>query len=340
MEKKKFKKYYLISLAGVLIASFYPLYMGIRVMADMLIRGTVMKEEYPKYIIPYTPISLALIVGTLFMPWMLKYAKRAALFWASVLSTGVFFVSELLLETKVVVTSTVSVALEDWQMYMCVAFPSPNSSRESFRETAAEILIGNYNPAFKMHFYVISLIIILTALNCFYGFAHMIQSGEKKRLRTLTMQAVSGVTFLGLCILACFTAFFRDGNIRVSFVSAVLMTVFFVLFGITAGIYVGSFLNGKPKGISVGIPAVTASVMTALMYIGEMILLKGRLYRFGSGYLFQGLFSDREDYFVINKGPAPVDLIIMLASGIICAFILKAFGLKTDEETFDKEDEL
>lgn len=267
MEKKRFKKYYLLSLAGVLTASFYPLYMGIRVVADMLTRGTVMKEDYPKYIIPYTPISLALIVGMLFMPWLLKYAKRAALFWTSVLSTGVFFVSELLLETKVVVTSTFSVTLEDWQMYMCIDFPVPKSSMESFRETAAEILIGNYSPAFKMHFYVISLVIILTALNCFYGFAHMIQSGEKKRLRTLTMQAVSGATFLGLCILACFTAFFRDGNIRVSLVSAVLMTVFFVLFGITAGIYAGSFLNGKPKWIFVGIPAVTASAMTTLMYL-------------------------------------------------------------------------
>lgn len=338
MEKKRFEKYYLLSLAGVLTASFYPLYMGIRVVADMLTRGTVMKEDYPKYIIPYTPISLALIVGMLFMPWLLKYAKRAALFWTSVLSTGVFFVSELLLETKVVVTSTFSVTLEDWQMYMCIDFPAPKSSMESFRETAAEILIGNYSPAFKMHFYVISLIIILTALNCFYGFAHMIQSGEKKRLRTLTMQAVSGAAFLGLCILACFTAFFRDGNIRVSLVSAVLMTVFFVLFGITAGIYAGSFLNGKPKWIFVGIPAVTASAMTTLMYIGEMILLKGRLYRFGSGFLFRGLFSNREDRF--DMGPAPVDLIIMLASGIICACILKAFGLKTDEETFDKEDEL
>lgn len=338
MEKKRFKKYYLLSLAGVLTASFYPLYMGIRVVADMLTRGTVMKEDYPKYIIPYTPISLALIVGMLFMPWLLKYAKRAALFWASVLSTGVFFVSELLLETKVVVTSTFSVTLEDWQMYMCIDFPIPKSSMESFRETAAEILIGNYSPAFKMHFYVISLIIILTALNCFYGFAHMIQSGEKKRLQTLTMQAVSGAAFLGLCILACFTAFFRDGNIRVSLVSAVLMTVFFVLFGITAGIYAGSFLNGKPKWIFVGIPAVTASAMTTLMYIGEMILLKGRLYRFGSGFLFRGLFSNREDRF--DMGPVPVDLIIMLASGIICACILKAFGLKTDEETFDKEDEL
>lgn len=90
MEKKRFKKYYLLSLAGVLTASFYPLYMGIRVVADMLTRGTVMKEDYPKYIIPYTPISLALIVGMLFMPWLLKYAKRAALFWAWSCRRGYF----------------------------------------------------------------------------------------------------------------------------------------------------------------------------------------------------------------------------------------------------------
>lgn len=328
MEKKKLRKYYLLSLAGIIIASVYPLYMGIRVVADMLTQGTVMKEDYPKYIIPYTPISLAIIVGVLLMPLIFRYAKKADLLFASAASTVVFFVSELLLESKVVVTSTASATLEDWQMYLCINFSlicSPQETQESFRETAAEILIGEYNPAFKLHFYMISLVLILSALNSFYGFAHIIQGKEKERKGILIMQTISSCFFLGLCILACFTAFFRKGEIQVSFISAFLMIVFFLLFGVNAGIYTASFLIKKNRRIIIGISARTASLMTALMYTGEMILLKGRLYRFGKSFLFRGIIGGTDNFPVGTEslGPAPVDLLIIFASGLICVGLLK-----------------
>lgn len=110
------------------------------------------------------------------------------------------------------------------------------------------------------------------------------------------MQAISGGIFLGLCILACFTAFFRNRQIQVSLISAVLMSIFFILFGITAGIYAASFLNGRNQWIFIIIPAVTASLMTTLMYLGEMILLNGHLYRFGRGFLFEGLGVSIRDF--------------------------------------------
>ena len=59
MKNKAFNRYYLLSCLGVLIASYYPLSMGVRVITDMLVNGTVMKENYPKYIIPYTPMLSA-----------------------------------------------------------------------------------------------------------------------------------------------------------------------------------------------------------------------------------------------------------------------------------------
>lgn len=93
----------------------------------------------------------------------------------------------------------------------------------------------------------------------------------------------------------------------------------------TAGIYTGSFLIGKNTWISIGIPAVTASLMTTLMYIGELILLNGHLYRFGKGFLFRGLWAGIRDFNpggVFNLGLAPIDFIIILASGLICAWIL------------------
>ncbi|HOV68784.1 MAG TPA: hypothetical protein PLZ84_00495 [Clostridia bacterium] len=147
----------------------------------------------------------------------------------------------------------------------------------------------------------------------------MIRTGDYSRKKALILQAISSLVFLGLCILACFMAFFRDGEITVSPLSAFLMSAFFIILGVTMGIYVGSFLLGKRKAVSVLIPAVVSSIFTIVMYIGEMVLLSYHLYRFGSGFFFEGL------------GPivlAPVDIAVILISGILCALILLPLNKK------------
>jgi hypothetical protein len=311
MKNKSFIGFYVFSIIGVLLASIYPLYMGIRVVSDMISDGSVLSKNYPKYIIPYTPICLAILVGVLLMPLTIKYAKRFSLLAASMVSIGVFFASELLLEKKVIVASAIETKLENWQMFMCAVVPSASIDRPW---PEINVLLGEYSPAFKIHFYVISLVLILSFLNCFYGFAQMIISKNTQRLKSLIIQAISSLIFLGLCILACFTAFFRTGNLQVSAVSAILMSAFFVVFGVTTGIFTGSFLLGK-KRLSVLIPAAVSIVTTLIMYLGEMILLSGHLYRFGEGFLFDGLGD-----FVF----AVVDLVVIVASGVICAMIQMA----------------
>lgn len=307
MKSKQLARYYLFSVLGVLIASYYPLSMGVRVIYDMIVHGAVLKENYPKYIIPYTPMCIAIITGVLLMPLCFKLLKRFALVCGASAATGVFFGLEMLFEEKVVVSTPETVAkLEDWQMFMCYTGTTYK------KQTAVDILMGDYNPAFKFHFYIISVVLIITILNCLYGFGHMVATGEKKRRSSLILQSACTLTFLGLCILACFTAFWRDGSIRVSALSAILMSVFFMLLGVTAGVFVGSFLLAKRKIVSVCIPSIAASIMTILMYIGEMILLNGHLYSLGAGFMFNSIPG-----IVL----APMDLLIIVASGGITALI-------------------
>jgi hypothetical protein len=91
------------------------------------------------------------------------------------------------------------------------------------------------------------------------------------------------------------------------------MTVFFLLIGIPSGVFAGSFLLGKNRRlVSVGLPAATALLLTLLMYVGEMVLLNGHLYRFGTGFLCQGIPG------IVF---APVDLLTILAAGGITAGI-------------------
>lgn len=315
MKNKGFRKYYLLACIGVFIASYYPLSMGFRVVADMIIDGVVIKENYPKYIIPYTPISLAIILATLLMPLCTKLFRKHALAGGASIATGVFFITEFLFEKKVVVSTAETVTkLEDWQMFMCYTPPEGwGETITSYKtQTPVEILMGEYSPAFKLHFYVISIVLIIAVLNCLYGFGQMILTGERKRLKALILQSAFSLLFLGLCILACFTAFWRDGSLQVSPLSAALMTVFFILLGLTVGVFVGSFFMGKRNLLSLWLPAVAASLTTLLMYIGEMILLSGHLYSFGTGFLFRSLPP------IVF---APIDLLTILASGGITAIL-------------------
>lgn len=312
MENKTFRKYYLFSLLGVLLASCYPIYMGISVIVDMIRYGTVYAENYPKYIIPYTPIAFALLVCVALIPVALKYFEKYALLFGTVISTVLFFVFEFILERAVTVTRTVTgifSTLEDWQMFMC--YVPPNSFEER-TWTEVDVLMGEYSPAFKLHFYIISIVLIISILNCFYGFAKMIHTGDKSRRKSLVIQSVASGAFLGMCIWACFTAFYRNGDIQVSALSAVLMSVFFVLFGVTVGIYIESFTLNKKPLLSVWLPSVSAAVVTLVMYIGEMILLSGHLYRFGDGFFFAGIPG------IIL---APVDIVVILGSGVTTAII-------------------
>ena len=90
------------------------------------------------------------------------------------------------------------------------------------------------------------------------------------------------------------------------------MTAFFLLFGITVGIYVVSFTMNKRKLFSVLLPSLCASFVTLVMYIGEMVLLDGNLYRFGDGFLFDAL-----PCIVLS----PFDIVVILLSGAITAII-------------------
>ena len=173
-------------------------------------------------------------------------------------------------------------------------------------------VLGGYSPAFKIHFYLISVVIIVSLLNCFYGIAKMIRTGDHSRKKALVVQTITSAAFLGMCIWACFTAFYRTGEITVSPLSAVLMAVFFALLGITMGVYTGSFTLGKRKLLSLALPTAIAAIVTIAMYIGEMILLSGNLYRFGSGFLFEGLGTLQHPRIFSSLSPSwssyPVDL--------------------------------
>ena len=313
MKNAKYRLCYLISLVLVFAAAAYPLKMGIFVLNKMAKNGGVPTEEYPKYVIPYTPIAVAVIIGVLLIPLLQKLTLKFDMLCGSLIALVVFLVTERYMETHVLVQTVEKVPLQSWQLSLCMVPPNRFETRTW---EAVDVLLGGYSPTFKIHFYLISLVIIISLLNSFYGFAKMIRSGDYSRRKSLIIQATTGVIFLGMCIWACFTSFYRGGELNVSPLSAVLMAVFFALLGITVGVFAASFTLGKRRMLSTVVPTLIAGLITILMYIGEMCLLNGNLYRFGHGILFDGLGA-----MIL----APIDILIILASGatthIICRLL-------------------
>ncbi len=307
---RKLRLYYVLSIVGVLFVGAYPLYMGARVIVDMARYNAVSAENYPKYLIPYTPIAIAVLVGILLFP-LLK--RRQWL--ASGAAVAVFFAMETLFENLVLITDNAQTTLESWQMYMCYV----PAAGISILRTPVEILIGDYSPWFKLHFYVIAVMLILAFVNILYGFGKVVAGGDSSRVKPLVIQSAATGAFLGMCILACFTAFYRTGELLVSPLSACLMIAFFVLLGLVAGLYAGSFLYGKRPLLSIVIPSVTASAAALLMYIGELCLLDGHLYQLGTGAFFTA----------VGFVPfAPVDILVVIVSGVLCGVVLRLISPK------------
>lgn len=322
---REVKRCWLICLLIVLALSVYPLMMGLRILHRVLVFGSVPAEEYPKYVIPYAPISLAALAAVVVMPWLLRL--RRPVLTASALAMAVFFVSEIALENVLVSGRTMAA----WQFALCVVpyWATPDSSsaanavyslRLPALETEVGLLVGEYRPAVKLHFYMISAVLILSAVGCCYGFGRVARTGDRRRVRLLTAQTAATGAFLALCVLACFTAFFRDGSIQVSPLSAGLMAVFFILLGVTAGLLLGSALHSQRPALAFGLSGLTAALVTLLMYLGEMALLRGRLYRFGTGFLFDGLGA-------LTLSPA--DLLIIAAAGVLCAAAVRGVSART-----------
>lgn len=124
-------------------------------------------------------------------------------------------------------------------------------------------------PAFKMHFYLIALVIVLTVIGLLHGYTRMIREEDSARKRPLAAQTVCIAVFVSLCVLACFTAFYRNGTLYISPLSSWLTSLFFVVFGITFGVYVGSILYGRRTLLSIILPAVGAALITVAMYAGR-----------------------------------------------------------------------
>lgn len=309
--KRKYILFYLISLFFILAVSAYPLYMGVKTMLYYMSEGAIKAEDYPKYVIPYAPMCVAIILAALLLPLFYRLFKRHSLWISTMFGILVFAAGELFFEQIKVITGyeTEFLPISSWQLSLCVATP------EALRAIGEPTFAQN-NPAFKVHFYFIAIVITAAAIILLYGFTHMLKTGSKAKKKPLLVQLICVIVFIGLCVLACLTAFYRNGTLSISPLSSFLTSLFFVVLGVTAGTYFGSILYGKRRLFSVALPALTAVLATITMYCGELVLMGGKLFSFGGGWFFSPIaqtpFSPCDILVILLPGAATLGIMVLL----------------------------
>jgi hypothetical protein len=107
----------------------------------------------------------------------------------------------------------VSASITEGEIVDIQEIPEERSAEEQLegRSIFKNPYITKYSSVFKIHFYIISVIIDLVILGVVYGFYKMACDENYKKKKPLIMQLGSVTVFVGLCIFACFTAFYRTG---------------------------------------------------------------------------------------------------------------------------------
>ncbi len=328
MLNKAYRRFYIVSLAVLILLSAYPVVNGLRIAYLSIVNGAVKPEQYAKYVVPYTAICLAIILFSAIQPILLKM-RRFSLTIGLLVSYIVFFLTERFFEgikihtTGMSLVDTSSLTIEQlkdipfatidaWQASLCFVSPWTQGQSVVFasKDHYYYVLANN---SYKIHYYFISLIIITMVCTLVYGLGRMIMSGDKSKAKQLILQGVSTLLMVSLCIFANTTAFFRKAQPIQTPIASLLTCLFFIALGVVIGVYIGSFLIGKEKLLGIGLPVLLSLTAVVLMYIGEAAMMNGNLYRFGTGWFFNGL-----PLILL----APVDMLVILLAGTGAYLIL------------------
>ena len=341
------KRFYVLSLLILAMLSAYPLLNGVRMAYISASSGALEPQQYAKYVVPYAAICVALLIFTALQPLFFKL-KRLAFPLGLAAAGAAFLAIERFFETMqihVVDMTLINAATlapaaagnaataDVWQAALCMISPVMREQSLTYASQDRFIYVLG-NATYKVHYYLISLIMITMVCGLIYGIGKMYHSepsGDKdngasgqnsfssapnkdlSQLKPLYLRGISTAALVALCVFANTTAFFRQAAPIQTPLASVLTGLFFVTLGAAAGIYGGSFLLATGKRLGIGLPALLSCGVTAALYAGEAAMMGGNLYRFGAGRFFSawpGLVL------------APVDILIILLAGGLAGLIL------------------
>ena len=206
-------------------------------------------------IIPFAAVSAAILLGFLLTP-MLK--NRLAIF---AVATGIFVGLELYV-------SQIAARLDLTNLLL--------TSRRGF--TPAEIAVLSLDMAIawtvRMHYYVFSIIFILSVLNLLYWLA--INKESKPNKRNIVIQSIVVVSYALAYIFVRTMQHADPDTLLLTGWSVLNAAICFALAAIAAGLCAASFT--RFKGFGKYIPSILSVSSILVLYAAQYVMLGGNLY--------------------------------------------------------------
>jgi len=162
---KSNKRFYFTAIGVLLALSAYPLVMGIKIVILQLLNGSIRPEDYARYVIPYTAICLSILISVAMYP-LLSRLKRLSILVATGLGLGFFVGIELFME-NITLNSAEAQNTLMMQLASCIG---STAAQQAFQKL--------YDNTFKIHYFLISFVIITLIIGIVYGYGRMITSLE------------------------------------------------------------------------------------------------------------------------------------------------------------------
>ncbi len=326
------RRFYWLTLAVLLALSAYPLINGVRMAYLNIANGVIEPEQYAKYVVPYAAMCLSIILFAAFQPLICKI-KRVPFTVGLIGAFAAFIAIEQFFESMQINTAAMalfdpasltsgsavtilpSAEVDIWQASLCAVSPLTREQSVAYATRDRDFYVMA-NDTYKIHYYLVSFILIAMVCGLVYGIAQMIRSGTGSRKRPLILQGIATAALVALCVFANTTAFFRQAEAIQTPLASILTCLFFAVSGSAVGVYAGSFRLGKlgkNKYLGLGLPVLLSAVTVLGMYIGEAAMMDGGLYRFGIGWFFEGL---------PGIALAPADVIVIGFSAAVTWLVL------------------
>ena len=219
-----FRKFYLFTLAVLGALSAYPLINGVRIAYIGVMHGAVEPGQYARYVIPYTAMCVAILLFAAFLPVLFRVKRMAFLVGLSG-AYAVFIALELFMENIKISTKGMTVldpasltadmtappfaSVDIWQASMCAVSPLVRGQSKVF-SSGDGIFYVMANDAYKIHYYLVSFILITMVCGLVYGIGHAVSTGAEDRRKPLILQGMAAAALVSLCVFANTTAFFRQ----------------------------------------------------------------------------------------------------------------------------------
>ena len=323
------RRFYFVSLAVLLALSAYPIISGTRMVFLSALNGAIEPQDYAKYVVPYGPMCFAVIIFAACQPFLSKLGRIA--FPAGLTGAfGIFIAAEQVIERIQVHTAGMSLvdaaslsipgapvlpsaAVDAWQASLCIVSPLTRGQTTAYASQDQYFYVMA-NNTYKIHYYLIALILIAMLCGLIYGAGRSLRGHDSSNTKPLILQGISTAALITLCVFANTTAFFRQAAAIQTPLASLLTCLFFIVLGTAVGVYTGSFLLRRGRRLGIVLPIFVSVTAVTLMYLGEAAMMEGDLYRFGTGWFFDG---------VPFIALAPADLLVILLSGAATWLILR-----------------